>query len=586
MCGIVACSSAGEPVSDQCVAGLRRLQYRGYDSFGFAWCQPGGDIGRLRSLDALDEMVPQLPHATVALGHTRWATHGAVSLENGHPHIASGGDFALVHNGIVENFQALKSARVAAGRAFTSETDTEVIVACLEQQLAQTADRRRAIAAVLKQLEGRNTLVAMFADGEIYGIRQGSPLVLGRGEHTLFLASDVLSFAPWTTRCFILPEAWVVRIADGGCNLYDASGEPATADWQDCEVDPVAAGLDGFRHYMLKEVMEQWNTVAAQAMVTDEALSPLVEAIHRARTVVVTGAGGAYYAARQVAWFLRNIAGVHALDAQAYEFDAMASCVAPGDLLLAISQSGETADTLEAVRMAADRGMEIASLVNMPMSTLSNLSRYAYANRSGPEICVLSTKSAMAQLTFGYLLANATIGRSAEARANIQRLSHRLSQYLCDERLTAIQPIARRLSAASHLFVLGKGGCYSSALTGALNIKEASYLHAEAFAAGELKHGVIALIEPGTPVLLFVPEPTGYLLNVAAEVKARGAFLVGIGVQNNELFDGFIPLPELPTDAQLIASIVPCQLLAYFIAVERGLNPDKPRNLAKSVTVQ
>lgn len=585
MCGIVACSSDGETVSDKCVEGLTRLQYRGYDSFGFAWSH-GGEIARSRSLDCLDEMAPVLPHATAVLGHTRWATHGGVTLANCHPHLAADGAFALVHNGIVENYQALKGKVAQAGRWLESETDTEVIVARMEVHLAAGRGRRAAVLASFAELEGRNTIVVLFSNGEIFGVRHGSPLVLGRAGDCLFLASDVLSFSPWTTTCFALPDHCAVRLDGGSCEAFDGTGAALKIEWVDCEVDREETSLDGYRHHMLKEIMEQWRTVASQAVITDAELAPLVQAVEASESVFITGAGGASYAARQIAWLLREVAGIRAFDVPAYEFESVRHCAVPGDVLIAVSQSGETADTIEAVTAAASWGMKIASLVNMPLSSLARLSAFTFTNRCGPEICVLSTKSASAQLTFGYLLAHAVARKPAVARTGIDSLSRTLSRYLVDAQLDIAHRIGERLSGCEHLFILGKDGYFGSALMGALNIKEASYLHAEAFTAGELKHGVLALIEEGVPVILFVPQVSGYLLNVAAEVKARGAFLIGVACERNELFDAFIPLPPLPAPLQLVSSIVPCQLLAYFIAVSRGLNPDRPRNLAKSVTVK
>ena len=584
MCGIVACSGTGN-VSEACVSGLTRLQYRGYDSYGFAYCHDAR-IDRLRSLDSLDDMVPRLPDANAVIGHTRWATHGGVTLENCHPHLAADGGFALVHNGIVENYQQLRRQLVECGRSFASETDTEVVVGLLESLLRSGYDRKDALGSVLRQLEGRNTIVVLFPDGEIFGVRQGSPLMLGNAGDRLFLASDVLSFSPWTSTCFPVPEECVVRLWKDECEGFDVAGQAIDMAWATVEIDHDETGRDGHRHYMIKEIMEQWRTIPAQGIVTNAELDTLVDAIRSAGTVLVTGAGGAYYAARQIAWMLREVSHIRAHDVQAYEMDTMEHCVKPGDLLIAISQSGETADTIEAARTAGRWGLRVASLVNMPLSTLTRLSELAFHNRSGPEICVLSTKSASAQIAFGYLLAHAVAGQTSGARADIDLLSRELSHYLTDDRACAIRDVAAHIAGHDHVFVLGKDGYYGSALMGALNIKEASYIHAEAFTAGELKHGVIALIDEGVPVILFVPASSRYMINVAAEVKSRGAFVIALGDGNNELFDAFIPLPRVPPMAQLVSSIVPCQLLAYYLAVARELNPDRPRNLAKSVTVQ
>lgn len=581
MCGIVA-GSGSVAASTTCVAGLKRLQYRGYDSYGFAWATDGG-LQRLRSTDALDDMEEHLPESTAVLGHTRWATHGGVTLPNCHPHMDSGGRFALVHNGIVENYQSLRAG--LSGAVLLSETDTEVIVHLLAARLDSGSDRLAAVRAVFDRLEGRNTFVVLFADGEMVGVRQGSPLVLGRATDCVYLASDVLSFSPWTTCCFPLPENALVRLKGNQVEAFSPTGEALDINWAMAEVDPAETGRDGYRHFMLKEIMEQWRTIPQQAVTGANEFEGIVDAIRQAGTVVVTGAGGAYYAARQIAWYLCDVADVTAMAVPAYEMAGARTLVKPGDVLLAISQSGETADTIEAVRTASSWGLRIATLVNMPMSSLSRMSEMSFLSRSGPEICVLSTKSASAQITFGYLLAHALIGQDYKSRCAIDALSTELTHYLCDETVAASERIAQTLAGCSHLFVLGRNAFYGSALMAALNIKEASYIHAEAFTAGELKHGVIALIEPGTPVILFAPTRDRYMLNVAAEVRSRGAYVVALADEDNDLFDARLPLPRVEGSAAVITSIVPGQLLAYQLGLARGVNPDKPRNLAKSVTV-
>jgi glucosamine--fructose-6-phosphate aminotransferase (isomerizing) len=288
----------------------------------------------------------------------------------------------------------------------------------------------------------------------------------------------------------------------------------------------------------------------------------------------------------QIAWLLREVAGFRALAIPAYEIESMRPMFREGDFVLAVSQSGETADTIHAVEVASSWGLRIASLVNMPMSTIARLSEFSMANHCGPEICVLSTKSATAQVAFGYLLAS-SLSRLPDLKKNMNHLSSTLSRTLSAETSRKIKSLALSLKGEQHLFILGRGHFYGTAQVAALNIKEASYVHAEAFAAGELKHGVIALIDQGVPVILFSDRLDPYMVNVAAEVKSRGARVIGIGYEDNELFDHFIALPVLPDPhLAIVNAMIPCQLLAYHLAVQAGLNPDKPRNLAKSVTVQ
>lgn len=583
MCGIVAVSGS-EAAAAECVTGLKRLQYRGYDSYGFAWAN-SGSVQALKSLEPLDEMAESLPASSAVIGHTRWATHGAVSLANCHPHSSVGGNFAVVHNGIVENFQDLRSSLPDAG--WQSETDTEVIVRLLDQGLAAGLDRQCAVTTAFARLEGRNTICVLFGDGECFGVRHGSPLVLGIADGRSYLASDVLSIAPFTTRCFALPEHAMVVMRGDQARVMTLDGMMIEAVFEDVEMETeCGAGLDEYRHYMLKETMEQWQTIPQQAIVSAADLGELATAIKQLGRVFVTGAGGAYYSARQICWLLRQRANIAAFDVPAYEMESMRGCIRAGDILLAISQSGETADTLEAVRQARSAGMRVASLVNMPLSTLASLSDYPFSNRSGPEVCVLSTKSATAQVTFGFLLAETIAGRGESVRTEIDAISRRLVDYLDVSRLSVFERAASRLAASEHIFLLGRGGYFGSALMGALNIKEASYIHAEAFTAGELKHGVIALIEPGTPVIVFVPADSRYMMNVVAEVKARGAHVVAVADEDNPMYDAILPLPASNEATAPITSLIPCQLLAYFLGVARGVNPDRPRNLAKSVTVQ
>lgn len=587
MCGIVAC--VGDNVGELAVSGLRRLQYRGYDSYGFAWVS--GDQRRIlkrRSIDSLDDLQDHLPVCRSVVGHTRWATHGGVTIDNCHPHCALSGEFSLVHNGIVENYQELKQelkARIA-GMAFSSETDTEVIVRLLELALDEGHSRRQAFWNVLGRLGGRNTIVVLFSDGEIMAIREGSPLVLGKSDSGYFLGSDVLSFSSHTTLCYPVSDRQMVHVTNHGCNIYDEQGSLQEIQWQEIESGDASIGKDGYPHYMLKEVMEQWQTVARQGMLADADLDEFVRILKLRRNILVTGAGGAYFACLQIAWLLREIAGIAALAVPAYEIDSMRPMFAQGDLILAVSQSGETADTIKAVEVAGSWGLRVACLVNMPMSTLARLSEFSMANHSGPEICVLSTKSATAQVTFGYLLASKLAGQ-VDFMDKVNHLSSVLSRYLSDETSTHIKSLASSLAGTEHLFILGRGHFYGTAQVAALNIKEASYVHAEAFSAGELKHGVIALIEEGVPVILFTDRSDRYMLNVAAEIKSRGARVIGIGYEDNELYDHFVALPALSDPLlAIIGAMIPCQLLAYHLAVQRSVNPDKPRNLAKSVTVQ
>lgn len=607
MCGIFCYAGAGGAIG-KTLAGLKRLEYRGYDSWGLA--VPGdGRIEYFKSLDPLQQAEAPLQafDGDMAIGHTRWATHGAVNLDNSHPHLSADRRFALVHNGIVENYADLKRQLIDAGIELQSDTDTEVIMRLFERRLAASNGRSErsghiadTLQAAFQQLKGRNTLVLLDQlQGQIIAIRHGSPLLLGRrqseggdegGEKPagaeFFLASDALSFAEYTAESAALEDRQLLVCRGGAVTVrHIDDGRSAALQWQRRHFPQVKLDRRGCRHFMLKEILEQWHTVAQAARLCDMQLAALADKIAAYGTLYLTGAGAAYFVAEQIAHMIRRDSGIRAQAIPAYDYTCYLPLMQPGEVLLAISQSGETADTLQFIQQAKNLGVKVASVVNMPGATLTQVSDYAFNSQSGPEACVLSTKSGTAQLTFGYLLSRALAGRTASARDAIRQLAQSLSHYLDSHTLQAIASLAQQLRG-EHLYLLGEGQYTAAAKIGALNIKEASYIHAESFVAGELKHGVIALIEAGTPVIFFMDaDNRDYIASVAAEVKARGGFTIGIAPWDEGGFDSTVVLPPLAETAGVISSIIPCQILAYYLSIQRGLNPDKPRNLAKSVTV-
>ncbi len=610
MCGIFAYSGSGNAVS-QVVKGLKKLEYRGYDSWGVSTIAQNSvrvykDLGAIGGVSALEE-THVLPPSEIAIGHTRWATHGAVNLANCHPHLASGKGFSLAHNGIVENYQRLKSDLIKRGHRFQSDTDTEVIVRLIEQILnelsvesgAQCMNDRfaEAVRQAFNQLTGRNTLIVLNAEcRQFVGIKDGSPLILGRNGDAIYLASDVLAIAEYTKDYRVLKDRELVSHSLSGTQIQGTETGNSSADihWQTLDISDVGRSKEGHPHFMIKEIFEQWSSIATSTRDSRERVLKVAARLNNARQVWVTGAGGAYFTACQIAYYLRTLASVPAQAIAAYEVQDYRELLSESDVMLAISQSGETADTLDALELARSCKLETIALLNCVGSSMSLLVDQVFLNRCGPEICVLSTKSASSQIAFGYHLALACQGEMNRADAQLDNLSQALSLRLNESYSMGIKEIAKNLHGARHVYVLGRGAHQAVAQIAALNIKEASYIHAEAFSAGELKHGVIALLEPGTPVILFVNHGDAYMINVAAELKSRGAHLIAIGTKTNELFDEFIELPfaagetggkgTLPSAG--IADIIPCQLLAYHCATLRGHNPDKPRNLAKSVTVR
>lgn len=622
MCGIFAYSGTEDAIATV-IQGLKRLEYRGYDSWGIA-APLSGKVSSYKNLGPISAVNDNqvLPPAQAAVGHTRWATHGAVNLANCHPHVASDQSFAVVHNGIIENFQFLKAELQKQGVAFITDTDTEVLIRLIERRYKTGCPEsfEHAVKGAFSQLKGRNTLIAFNSENRhIIAIKNGSPLIVGkrasvkscRGRNPIidpkgqdaqrqtlcddyFFASDPLSFADYTDQTFTLDNGEMVSFCPGKpLQLQDvATGIAKTIVWeslksQDSVADQKTAYDKGeYAHYMLKEICEQWITVSRAAQIPEKQRLSLVDRLKQAKSVYLIGAGGAYFTAEQIAYLFRRVARLPVVALPVYELTNYLPLMDTQDLVIAISQSGETADTLDAMEYCIAKGIYCAALVNAPRSSMARLTDNAIANRAGPEICVLSTKSATAQITAGYVLANEVANNASYLQA-IDSLCQDLCNAFDTPYINHIRAIAKKLMHNHQIFILGRDSFYSIARIAALNIKEASYIHAEAFAAGELKHGVIAMIERGTPVLLYVDDNDAYMVNVAAELKARGATVIAVGYTTNPLFDTFIPLPiSSKGEEKAIAGLIPGQLLAYYLALGKGLNPDRPRNLAKSVTVR
>lgn len=594
MCGIfgyVGKESAGKMI----VEGLKRLEYRGYDSWGVAVVTDlengNKKIDIVKKVGAIGDLhdIEHLPHSHIGVGHTRWATHGGVNYVNAHPHYASDKTFVLAQNGIVENYQELKKELLEAGYVFESETDTEIIVHLIEEKLKTTKKFKEAVRQAFLELKGRNTIIALSTvDDRIVAVRNGSPLVIGVGEGEYFFASDTLSFLNRTDKAIFINDMEMVEYKDGVIKLFNVK-ENTELDIKVQKLDEkqVEISKEGYDHFMLKEIVEQKYTIKEASVYSKQELQPIVDAIIKADTVYTVGAGTAYFAASQVAYYLRHIANIKAVDIKSYEVDSYKNIFTENDLIIAFSQSGETADTIEALEVAKSKGTKIASLVNMIGSTTSRMSELAYYCRSGPEICVASTKAFTAKQAWGLLLAATIVGEHAEMQRKIHASAQQLESYFSDDLFNKIKILSKKLCEKEHFFVLGRGQNFNISLEAALKVKEITYKHFEGFAAGELKHGVIALVEKGTPVFIISSddENSDNMLSAAAEVKTRGAWVIGVGQADNELFDDFIP--TIQSDGiDALTNIIPFQLVSYFMAMELGHDPDKPRNLAKSVTVK
>lgn len=591
MCGIFGYTGKGN-AAEIILEGLRRLEYRGYDSWGVAVLNSSKNkigvskmIGSIGSLDDLKS----LPDSHIGIGHTRWATHGGVTDVNAHPHYSSDESFVLAQNGIVENYQDLKKKLTKKGYKFISETDTEVIVRLVEDKLKKVKDLKIALKEAFLDLEGRNTIILLANNGgHIIAVRNGSPLVIGIGENEYFFASDALSFAQKTTKVVFIDDLQMVEYKNGKLHVSEIeSGKQIDFKVNKLKHEDIVIDKGGYDHFMIKEIIEQKDAIRNAVQYTREELQPLLNQIKKSNTVYTIGAGTASYEAGQVAYTLRNVAKVKAVELKSYEMSSYRELFTPEDLVIAFSQSGETADTIEALEFAQKSGSKIASIVNMVGSTTTRMSDFPFYARSGPEVCVCSTKAFAAKVIWGMQVAYSLVDQDEEFRKCVYKLSGELKAYLAEDLFEQIKIISRKLSKSKACFVLGKGQNYYIALESALKIKEISYLHSEGFAAGELKHGVIALIEKGVPVFVIISndDHRDDILSAAAEVKARGAWIIGVGQGSNELFDDFVEVPDVDL-VSCIANTIPFQLISYFAALGFGYDPDKPRNLAKSVTVR
>jgi len=573
--------------------GLKRLEYRGYDSWGIAILN-NGEISQYKDIGEIqkDKGFDTLPKGMIGIGHTRWATHGGVTKVNAHPHISTEKDFTLIQNGIVENFDELKKSLIKKNISFLSQTDTEVIVKMIEIERNKGKTLKDSLIDVFKKLKGRNTIAVLDNENSrIYAIRNGSPLVVGVGKRETFLASDTLSFSPYTDQVILLEDYDMVEIDKKYLKVFNILNlHKKGLDIKKLKVQYQNIDKGKYDHFMMKEIVDQKETILLASNYNNVELQPLLNEISKSRKVYIIGAGTAGFASGQIAYFLRNISHVDALDIRSYEYKSYLPVIEKDDLLIALSQSGETADTIEAIEEFKKKGCKVCSLVNMLGTTISRISDFEYYTNSGPEICVASTKVFTAQCSWGYLLAMSLMKKNTLARRKIAELSLNTKKLFTKKSIENIQMLVEKIYKNDHMFILGKGENFNIALEGALKIKEISYKHVEGFSAGELKHGVIALVEKGTPVFGILSDnaESKDIVSAIEQVKARGALTIGIGSERfkkNSIFDWYIVTPQFDTVGS-ITNVIPFQLISYFLSVKLGNNVDKPRNLAKSVTVK
>jgi len=586
MCGIIAYKGTRN-ATEVILKGLKSLEYRGYDSWGIAIKNTKieilKNIGKIGSVSLKDL---ELEKANIGLGHTRWSTHGSVTKENAHPHLSQDRKIAVVHNGIIENYQELKQFLKQKGIEFRSQTDTEVIPQYISYLIKEGKSFEQATKETLNELEGCFAIVAIHQDkNTVIGARRGSPLVLGIKGNEYFLASDVPAFLEYTRDVVYLDDDEIVIINDN-YNVFNLKNNKIIEK----QINKIKwtleqAQKENYPHYMLKEITEQKFTVKKAIEQPPELIQKVTKMIKEAFGVFFVGCGTSYHACVSSSYTFAHIAKKHVNVVLASEFRNYENFLTDKTLVIAVSQSGETADLLDAVKTAKEKNCKVISVCNVVGSTLTRLADENIMMNSGPEICVLSTKTYTAQLAILLMLAYGAADRLGYAKEKINKAGEAIPEII-NTNLEKLKKLAHELKDNKSFFLIGRDLAYPSALEGALKIKEVSYIHAEGFAGGELKHGTIALIEEGTPVIVFVTKWTKKLiLSNAMEVKSRGAYIIGINEEENELYDYFIKTPELG-NANPIVMIIPIQILAYYLALERGCDPDKPRNLAKSVTVK
>jgi glutamine---fructose-6-phosphate transaminase (isomerizing) len=606
MCGIVG-YIGDRQATPILLNGLRRLEYRGYDSAGVAvWNNGESRVVRCRGkLKGLEDLLKKEPAVgPLGIGHTRWATHGRPSDQNAHPHKAGG--ISVVHNGIIENHLALRDELIAGGAVFTSETDTEIFAHLIRSELASAANLTEAVRRALVKVVGAYAIVVM-NDAEpdlLVAAKNSSPLVVGLGQGESFIASDITAILDETREMIIVDEGEIVTVTRKGASFCGFDGRPIERASKTVQWSAVQAQKAGFKHFMLKEICEQPRSIADTMVgrlelerdnVSLDGISLDVAALRR---VVFVACGTSYHASLVGKFLVEGLARIPAEVDLASEFRYRAALVGAGDLVVAISQSGETADTMGAVKAAREKGASVLAISNVLDSSIPRLSHNAFYTHAGPEIGVASTKAFTTQLLSLVLLAihlgrqNGKLSpeRARELLAELVALPAKMTDVV--DHGAQLQVIARRYGHSRGFLFLGRGNQYPIALEGALKLKEISYIHAEGYAAGEMKHGPIALIDADLPVVVLAPRGPNYekVISNLAEVRAREGKVIAIATRGDRDIghqaDEVVLLPDTSPELQPILTCVPLQLLAYFVADHKGTDIDQPRNLAKSVTVE
>jgi glucosamine--fructose-6-phosphate aminotransferase (isomerizing) len=568
------------------VDSLKRMEYRGYDSVGVATFDSGSilvrkGIGKVVEVNKnlnIDQMAGK-----IGIGHTRWATHGGVTDKNAHPHSACKNDIAVVHNGIIENYKELKEELISAGHTFASETDSEVIAHLLESHYSKGV--KEATIETCKKLRGNFAFVAVFQDGTICGARYEEPLVIGVANDGYFVSSDVLGFLGYTDKAIFLENGDICIVDNSKLEIFDFEGKPIAhpitqVAWELADIDK-----GKYAHYTLKEINEQKLTVVHAGRQDEAVMNKFCNILANAKDIYITGSGTSYHSALIFKHMLARFGKMRAETVVSSESQFALASMDRNSVLMAISQSGETADVLDTVRLARNQGSKVLSIVNVTTSSLARISDACLSTNCGPEIGVAATKSFTGQLALIYnitdrLCKNCLETEKAEFAVAVENI-------IANQE--SVMKVAEQMKDASDIYLLGRSLHYPIALEGALKLKELAYVHAEGIAAGELKHGPLALMEKNTFVIMINPHDATFIDTIANahEIKARGASVIGISDSKDDVYDYWIEIPHLKEEAYYpIVEVIPLQILAYQLALSKKADPDYPRNLAKSVTVR
>ncbi len=588
MCGIFGYIGTKTNAPEMIFKGLQTLEYRGYDSWGIAILNSNQKLQRQRQTGKIDKKQLKLSGGTIGIGHTRWATHGGVFEKNAHPHLDCNEEIAVLHNGIIENYQELKEELLKKGHHFTSDTDTEVVPHLLEEYVKHSPIKN-AVKKTFQRLRGLSALVILYQrTKEIFVVKNGSPIVIGKGQDEYFIASDAVGILPYTNTLLFLNDHELAILGENSLVLEHIDTDKhikeyfETVSWQQSHVTK-----GNYKHFMLKEIAEQPQVIRTIAKTQKELIEKQAPRIEHAFGTFFIGSGTASYACLAGTYLFSKIAHIHVNMAPASEFMYLEDFLTPDSLIIPLSQSGETIDIVEPLTRAKKKGSKILAIVNTLGSTIYRLADQTILLQAGPEKAVASTKAYTAKIAVLTYLAYAIAKDSQTGQKKLLESAQEIQRLLKPNTTKTLRSIAKKIARHEHVYLIGRGMSYATALEGALKIKEVSYIHAEGLAGGEIKHGPIALIDKGTPCIVIAPQDETHaaILSNAMELKSRGGYIIGISPKNSPIFDEWIQVKD--TGIPLITQVIPLQLLGYFLSLQRGVaDPDKPRNLAKSVTVK